>query len=362
MAENAGCRPVRGAVGKRRRIAPRGSAHFSSHFIVDIAEWLVVKFLVFRRRKTNTREHATARSMPGWKGHKMSMPRLDYAPALAPNALAPTTLAAAPRRLPRPDRDLVQSLVRALELLEILSGRACRLTELAQRAKLPASTTHRLLTTMEQKRFVCFNREENLWSVSSHCYAIGSGFLRREALYTQAAPFLNNLASQLGAAANLGVLEGSRLIIVRQSVGCDRAPVQPPGASLPLHATAMGKVLLAESDSRLQLRGQTSGKLARLTERTICDPAALARELKQIKMRGFALDDEESLAGRRCLAAPVRDGLGQCVAAISITATPAMMGDGTIERLRGTLTALVTQVSRSISADERQTLDPSLPI
>jgi IclR family acetate operon transcriptional repressor len=281
----------------------------------------------------------------------MSMQSLDYA---VPHA--PAVLAAPPQRLPRPDRDLVQSLVRALELLEILSGRACRLTELAQRAKLPASTTHRLLTTMEQKRFVCFDREENLWSVSSHCYAIGSGFLRREALYTQAAPFLHNLASQLGAAANLGVLEGSRLIIVRQSVGCERAPVQPPGATLPLHATAMGKVLLAD----LRLRGQAAGPLARLTDRTICDPAALARELKQIKIRGYALDDEESLAGRRCLAAPVRDELGQCVAAISITATPAMMTDGSIERLRGTLTAMVAQVARSISAYERGALDPVL--
>jgi IclR family acetate operon transcriptional repressor len=211
---------------------------------------------------------------------------------------------------------------------------------------------------MEQKRFVSFNREENLWSVSSHCYAIGSGFLRRESLFTQSACFLNNLASQVGAAANLGVLEGSRLIIVRQAVGCDRAPVQPPGATLPLHATAMGKVLLAE----LQMRGHAAGPLPRLTDRTICDPAVLARELKQIKMRGIALDDEESLPGRRCLAAPVRDELGQCVAAISITSTPSLMPDGSIERLRATLTTLVGQLSRGITAYERQALDPSLPI
>ena len=278
----------------------------------------------------------------------MSMQTLDYAAARAPKA---PPADGAPRA-PRAARDLVQSLVRALELLEILSVRACRLTDLAQRAKLPASTTHRLLTTMEQKRFVSFDREENLWSVSSHCYAIGSGFLRREALFTQAAPLLNHLASQVGAAANLGILEGSRLIIVRQAVGCDRAPVQPPGATLPLHATAMGKVLLAESDARLPLRGLLSGPLARLTNRTICDPAALARELKQIKMRGIAMDDEESLTGRRCLAAPVRDDLGQCVAAISVTSTPGQMTDDSIERLRATLTAMVGQVSRTISTYE----------
>ncbi len=294
----------------------------------------------------------------------MSIQSLHHARAVAPNALAqemPPCLPPAPRA-PRVDRDLVQSLVRALDILELLSVRACRLTELAQRAKLPASTTHRLLTTMEQKRFVSFDREENLWSVSSHCYAIGSGFLRREALFTQAAPLLNNLASQVGAAVNLGIVEGGRLIIVRQAVGCDRAPVQPPGASLPLHATAMGKVLLAEGDPKLQLRGHFAGTLTPLTGRTICDPASLARELKQIKMRGIALDDEESLAGRRCLGAPVRDELGQCVAAISITSTPVLMTDAGMERLRAMLTATVDQVSRKISAYERTAYDQALCI
>ncbi len=261
---------------------------------------------------------------------------------------------------PRAARDVVQSLVRALDLLEILSARACRLTELAQRAKLPASTTHRLLTTLEQKRFVCFNREENLWSVSSHCYAIGSGFLRREALFTQAAPMLNSLASKVGAAANLGVLEGGRLILVRQAVGCENSPVHPPGASLPLHATAMGKVLLAGGDAQRQLRGYLAGPLARLTNKTICDPLTLTRQLKQIKMHGIAFDDEESLNGRRCLAAPVLDELGQCVGAISITSTPGLMTDHSLERLGGVVTAMAAQVARTVRAYEKKTLEQSL--
>ncbi len=255
---------------------------------------------------------------------------------------------------------MVQSLVRALDLLEILSGRACRLTELAQRAKLPPSTTHRLLTTLEQKRFVCFNRDENLWAVSSHCYAIGSGYLKREALFTQAAPMLNSLASEIGAAVNLGVLEGGRLILVRQAVGCENSPVHPPGASLPLHATAMGKVLLAGSDSQPQLRGYLAGPLERLTNHTICDPLTLTRQLKQIRMHGIAFDDEESLNGRRCLAAPVRDESGQCVGAMSITSTASLMTDHSLERLGGMLTAMATQVAQTVRAYEKKELEQPL--
>jgi DNA-binding IclR family transcriptional regulator len=63
----------------------------------------------------------------------------------------------------RSDGDLVQSLTRALTLLELLSERPCRLTELARRAALPASTTHRLLTTLEHKGFARFDRETSHW-------------------------------------------------------------------------------------------------------------------------------------------------------------------------------------------------------
>ena len=85
--------------------------------------------------------------------------------------------AAPPKAKPRrADGDLVQSLMRALTLLEILADQPCRLTELARRAKLPPSTTHRLLTTLEQKRFVRFDRDESRWSVGSHCFALGSGY------------------------------------------------------------------------------------------------------------------------------------------------------------------------------------------
>jgi IclR family acetate operon transcriptional repressor len=279
----------------------------------------------------------------------MSIQNLERAAALG-------TEAARVERPRRAERDVVQSLVRALDLLEILSGKASRLTELAQRAKLPPSTTHRLLTTLEQKRFVCFNREENLWSVSSHCYAIGSGYLKREALFTQAAPMLNSLASQAGAAANLGVLEGGRLILVRQAVGCENSPVHPPGANLPLHATAMGKVLLAGGDSQSQLRGYLAGPLERLTNQTICDPLTLTRQLKQIRMHGIAFDDEESLNGRRCLAVPVQDELGQCVGAISITSTPSLMTDQSLDRLSGMLTAVATQVACTVRAYEKRAL------
>ena len=247
----------------------------------------------------------------------------------------------------RADGDLVQSLMRALTLLEILSDRPCRLTELAKRASLPPSTTHRLLTTLEQKRFVRFNREDSLWTVGSHCFAIGAGYLRRQDFMAEAQPRIESLASRIGATINLGVREGGNLLLVRQASAACVSPAQPPGSNLPLHATAMGKVLLAGSAVPRPGGGVPAGSLQRMTDQTIVDPAALARELHNVRTGGIAVDNEESMTGRRCLAAPIHNELGQCVAAISVTAMRSQMTDSVLGRLGAMLASTAAEITQA---------------
>ena len=259
---------------------------------------------------------------------------------------------AKPRRV---DGDLVQSLLRALTLLEILSDRPCRLTELAKRASLPPSTTHRLLTTLEQKRFVRFDREESLWTVTSHCFAIGAGYLRRQDSMAAAQPRIESLASQIGATVNLGVREGGNLLLVRQASAAGVSPAQPPGSNLPLHATAMGKVLLAGGTLPRPGIGGPTGSLQRMTDQTIVDPTALARELHSVRTGGIAIDNEESMTGRRCLAAPIHNELGQCVAAVSVTAVRSQMTDSVLGRLGAMLASTAAEITRACGGyDDRR--------
>jgi IclR family acetate operon transcriptional repressor len=272
--------------------------------------------------------------------------------------VSPVTPAARAAKPRRPDGDLVQSLMRALTLLELLSEKSGRLTDLAKRAKLPPSTTHRLLTTLEQKRFVRFDREESLWTVASHCFSIGAGYLRDQDLFTEAAPRLDSLANRLGATVNLGVLEGGNLLLVKQATGAKASPAQPPGTNFPLHATAMGKTLLAGTGDQAKLKFFIGGKLQRLTAHTICDPTALARELSGIREQGIAVDNEESMTGRRCLAAPIYDELGHCVAAISLTATPSQMTDSAITRLSAALAATAGEITKASGGYGYQRHDP----
>ena len=133
----------------------------------------------------------------------------------------------------RDNGSVVQSLTRALGLLEVLAedDEGYRLVDLAQRAGLSPSTTHRLLTTLEQKRFVQFDRENGLWHVGVQCFSVGANFLRRRDFVTQALPFMRHLRDAVGETVNLGVEDQGEVVFLTQAESREmmRAITRPGG-------------------------------------------------------------------------------------------------------------------------------------
>jgi DNA-binding IclR family transcriptional regulator len=91
------------------------------------------------------------------------------------------------------------------------------------------------------------------------------------------------------------------------------------GQKIPLHASALGKVLLAWAPEHILEDLLKKGKLKRFTDTSITDPEALKEEIRKIRNQGYAEDQEESVPGVRCVAAPIRNREGLAVAAISIS-------------------------------------------
>jgi DNA-binding IclR family transcriptional regulator len=117
------------------------------------------------------------------------------------------------------------------------------------------------------------------------------------------------------------------------------------GGRNPAYASSMGKVLLADlPESELKaILGR--GKLKKLTPNTITEMPRLLEELGRIREQGFALDNEETFPGIRCVGAPIRDAGGKVIAAVSVTVPAQRMSD---ERVRE-LWRLVTKSARMIS-------------
>jgi IclR family acetate operon transcriptional repressor len=224
-------------------------------------------------------------------------------------------------RIARDSDGTVQSLMRALRLLEVLAedDEGYRLVDLAERAGLSTSTTHRLLTTLEQKRFVQYDREQNLWHIGVECFSIGAAFARRKSFTRIALPVMRRLRDVSGETINLGLLDHGDVVFLTQVESREvMRAITRPGGRMPLACTAMGQAILSAMDESEVKRILHKHGLPRRTQNSISRPTKLRDALDEARRCGYAVDHEENSVGLRCVAAVIHDENEQPYAAISV--------------------------------------------
>jgi DNA-binding IclR family transcriptional regulator len=207
---------------------------------------------------------------------------------------------------------------RALDLLGAFDPehRSLTLSELARRAGLPLATAHRLVGEL--------TRWGALARLASGEYVIGRrlwdlGLLSpvQSGLRQAASPFLHDLYGATLATVHLAVRDGGEVLYVDRLAGHVSVPVVSEiGSRLPLHATGVGKVLLAYAPE--DVRAAAMAQLTRVTPYTITQPSLLGDQLRRVRTEGFATTGEEMSLGACSVAVPVRGGADQVVAALGI--------------------------------------------
>lgn len=222
---------------------------------------------------------------------------------------------------PAPDAGSVQSLDRALRILAIVAhSDGLSLSEISAASDLAAATAYRMLTTLQNHGMVEFDSDGQLWSIGVETYRMGAAFLRRRKLVDRARTVMQELMEKTGETANLGVAEDDCVVFVSQveTHQAIRAFFRP-GTRSPFHASGIGKAVLAHLDrDRVNAIVRKAG-LDAYTERTLSEPAALARDLDQIRARGWSVDDEERYPGMRCIAAAVFNEFGEPIGGVSVS-------------------------------------------
>lgn len=215
----------------------------------------------------------------------------------------------------------VQALERAMALLMALArSDKATLSELALRTGMPPSSAHRLLMTMQADRFVAFDDATSEWSVGVEAFRTGSSFLRRTKVTEVARDVMRALVEQTGESVNIAVPDGGEVVFVGQVESPQ--PIRAffaPGVRTPMHASGIGKALLAAmSQADVERALQRTG-LPEFTPKTLTAPQDLFADLDRIRARGWSLDDEERNLGMRCVAAAIFNVHGEAVAGISIS-------------------------------------------
>jgi len=216
----------------------------------------------------------------------------------------------------------VRSLTRALAILRALgeSGPGMTLSALAEATGLPPSTTHRLLTTLEAERFVRPDPQTGLWRVGVAAFHVGMSFASARDRLTIARPYLARLMETSGETASLFVESDGEAVCIGQieSRHTMRA-ITATGGRVQLHATAAGKALVAHLDPQRRAQIMSAMEMAAFTDNTIAHRSTFAAALEEVRAVGYAIDDEEFVAGLRCVAAPIFDETGLPAAAVSIS-------------------------------------------
>ena len=218
-------------------------------------------------------------------------------------------------------QNTIKSLDRAMEVFEYLSeaqGKA--LTTLSSEMGQSPATVYRILITLEGRGLVEFEPIEQVWHIGPRAFIIGARFLRRTSLVDRARPIMRKLMEQTGETANLGIeQDGSVLFLSQVETHATIRAFFPPGTLSPMHASGIGKALLAQmSDERLA-SVMKARSMEAFTQFTITNPADLRTDLSDIRACGYSYDREEKNLGMRCIAAPVFDNNAEAIAGISVS-------------------------------------------
>lgn len=250
------------------------------------------------------------------------------------------------------EQNTIQSLDRAMAILETLAEmERSTLSELAAETAQSPATVYRVLVTLQGRGLVDLDTTDQSWAVGPKAFRIGSSFLRRTSVVDRARPLMRQLMVQSGETANLGVARGDTVLFLAQvETHASLRAFFPPGTLSPLHASGIGKALLAQFESDRLSDYFAAATLTRFTDRTITDPGALAADLAEIRTRGYAVDDEEKADGMRCVAAPVFDAVGEAVAGLSVSGPAARLAPGRIAETGALVAQAAADLSRGLGA------------
>ncbi|HOO89636.1 MAG TPA: IclR family transcriptional regulator [Syntrophales bacterium] len=251
--------------------------------------------------------------------------------------------------------NLVQTIERVSQILEMVgqNSQGMSIKDLSTGLNLPKGTIHRLLTSLSYFGYIRQDPETKNYFLGLKLMDLNAQLSNQLDFRKVAEPILRDLSQKTRQAVHLVVLDRNAVVYVdkietqQQEGGLKMA--SRIGSRNPLHSSAVGKVLLSYfSEEALEDFLRKRG-LPRLTTNTIIDPEAFRKHLKIVRNQGYAIDDEENEKGIRCVGAPIFDGKGKPVAAISVSGSVFQVTKKSInEVIRGAVTAAAAEISRRL--------------
>ncbi len=265
----------------------------------------------------------------------------------------------------RPKRNYdITALQRGLQILHLFTSASRGLTakQVATASKLPVSTVHRFLSNLVSAGFL--NRDsEGTHCLGIACFSIGQAAAGQLDIRRRSLPYLRELNQQTRETVHLTVRHGLSAVYVEKLDSPEPLRIYSRiGASVPLHCTAVGKILLAYLPEEEQQRILPQLDLKRATANSVGNMQELKTELFRVRKNGYASDLEEHELHIRCIAAPIWDHTGSVLSSLSITAPAFRMPVSRLRQLAPQIQAAGHRISAELGYRASQSTSKSAPL
>jgi DNA-binding IclR family transcriptional regulator len=251
------------------------------------------------------------------------------------------------------------AVVRALDILEVISKGNSGLSNayLARHLGIPKSSASSILQVLQNRGYLCRYMDNGRYKLGFKVLTLGRRLLENSPFRDLALPFMQDLVDWADLTCHLAILGQSEAVHLAKIVApryfkSDRT--KSVGERVPLHASSVGKALLAWQETPVLQASLLNMELRRSSPRTITTRAQLLAELSKVRNQGYAIDDEECRIGWRCVGAPVFDQLGSVQVAICLTGTVAELDDPRLSSLALAVQETAQRISRRLALEHVQ--------
>lgn len=246
---------------------------------------------------------------------------------------------------------IIQSVDRALRILDLFDEyeTELKLTEISERMGLHKSTVHSLLSTLQKHHYIEQNQDNGKYRLGMKLFERGNFVTQSLDLRTVAKEHLLELSKETKNTVHLVILDGKEGIYIDKVESSGVTVLYSRiGRRVPIHSSAVGKVLVAYKDPDELEHILTDYDFTPRTEKTITSKESFLKEIERVREKGYAIDNQENEPGISCIAIPVRNYTGQVVAAISISTTASKLNQEELEKNVNLLKSTAVEVSKKL--------------
>lgn len=240
---------------------------------------------------------------------------------------------------------------RTLSILEAIATSTNGMTnsDINRRLKIPKSSASYILRVLENRGYLMRESETGKYRLGLKLLSISREMLSHIDVRDVAKPVMESFVRKVNLSMHLAVLDNGRAVYVEkvEADGFVKMDIWV-GHRLPIHTTAIGKVLVAQMLEKdiltiLEMRG-----MERKTPKSITLPKKYLAELSKVREHGFAIDNEENNLGVRCVAAPIYDSNGKIIAALGTSSTTLQIDEKHLPQILEMVKHSAAKISRQM--------------